>query len=350
MAANTPFNDFPQLANLHSSDGFLPRQLTYRGRRLVFTWGVLTLSFGSIVLVIITGAIVTNLIPLYAIGVFLGFTISQTGMARRFWRAGRLKPGEFTYGLETKITYDPRWLLKLLISSLGASVTFVVMIVFIITKFTSGAWFIVLLIPSLVWVFFRIHRHYKETAARLHLDKTPVFEHQPVVFSPEIHNQLAIYFCDTWSRLAVAVVDSILKRGLPVKIIHIGVDEKRSLAFEKRCNEIVELNGWPEGVTEIIEDPYRDLYNSVASILRDLRHRYPDVYFEIYIGALRTRFPFSLLHMSTDKFLRDALMEADDVALNIKQIDVDKLPLPPGFKVTFEHVANHAEIEQAQGN
>jgi len=92
MAANTPFADFPQLAALHSGDGFLPRQLTYRGRRLVFTWGILTLSFCAIVLVIVTGAIVTNLIPLYAIGVFLGFTISQTGMARRFWCAGRLKP------------------------------------------------------------------------------------------------------------------------------------------------------------------------------------------------------------------------------------------------------------------
>ena len=176
MAANTPFNDFPQLASLHSGDGFLPRQLTYRGRRLVFTWGVLTLSISSIILVMVTGALVTNLIPLYAIGVFMAFTISQAGMTRRFWRAGQLKPGEFTYGLETKITFDPRWRLKLAISAFGALVTFTVMVVFIITKFTSGAWFIVLLIPTLVWLFFQIHKHYKETAARLHLDVTPIFE------------------------------------------------------------------------------------------------------------------------------------------------------------------------------
>ena len=91
-------------------------------------------------------------------------------MPRRFWRAGQLKPGEFTYGLETKITYDPHWMLKIAISGLGAVVTFIVMIVFIITKFSHGAWFIVLLIPALVWVVFRIHRHYKETAARLKLD------------------------------------------------------------------------------------------------------------------------------------------------------------------------------------
>ncbi len=345
MAANTPFADFPQLAALHSGDGFLPRQLTYRGRRLVFTWGILTLSFSAIGIVIITGAIVTNLIPLYAIGVFLGFTISQVGMTRRFWRAGKLKPGEFTYGLETKITYDPRWMLKLFISGTGAVVTFMVMNVFIVTKFTSGAWAIVILIPTLVWLFFQIHRHYKKTAAKLRLEETPLFDRKPLVFDPAVHDELAIYFCDTWSKLAVAVVQVILKRRLPVKIIHINVDPKRAEHFLERSQEIVKKNGWDEGVINMIEDPYRDLYHKVASILKDLRTQYPDVYFQIFIGALRTRFPYNLLHMSTDRFLRDALMEVDEVALNIKQVDLDRLPLPNGFKVTFEHATDHPQEE-----
>ncbi|MBA3871674.1 MAG: APC family permease [Anaerolineae bacterium] len=341
MAANTPFADFPQLAALASGDGFLPRQLTYRGRRLVYTWGVLTLSISAIALVIITGAIVTNLIPLYAIGVFLGFTVSQTGMSRRFWRAGKLKMGEFAWGLETKIVYDPNWKLKLATSVIGAISTFVVMIVFIVTKFTNGAWFIVLLIPTLVWIFFQIHKHYKETAARLRLDDTPKFDQKPIIFDPAIHKDVAIYFCDTWSKLSVAVVEAILKRGLPMKIIHIDVDPKRGKAFAKRAHEVIELNGWEEGTMQIIEDQYRDLYNSVATILEDMRKEYPDVHFDVYIGALRTRFPFSMLHMSTDRFLRDAMMEVDDAALNIKQLEIDSLPLPPGFKVTFEHVADH---------
>ncbi|MBE0688931.1 MAG: APC family permease, partial [Anaerolineae bacterium] len=345
MAANTPFADFPQLAALSSGDGFLPRQLTYRGRRLVFTWGVLTLAASAIVLVIITGAVITNLIPLYAIGVFLGFTISQAGMTRRFWRAGQLKPGEFTYGLETKIVYDKRWILKLAVSGFGAMVTFVVMLVFIITKFTSGAWFIVLLIPSLVWVFFRIHRHYKETAARLRLDETPIFDQKPIVFDPEKHHELAIYFCDTWSKLGVAVINAILKRGLPVQIVHIDVDAKRAEAFAKRSQEISTLNGWDAGIVHVVDDQYRDLYHSVASILQEMREQYPNAYFEVYIGALRTRFPYSALHMSTDRFLRDALEEVEDVALNIKQINVDTIPLPAGFKVTFEHANDHRMYE-----
>lgn len=341
MAANTPFADFPQLAALHSNDGFLPRQLTYRGRRLVFTWGILTLTLGSIFLVLVTGALVTNLIPLYAIGVFLGFTISQAGMTRRFWRAGQLKEGEFAWGLETKITYDPKWVVKLMISGIGALVTLIVMLVFIVTKFTSGAWAIVVMIPALVWIFFRIHRHYKETAARLKLNEVPVFERTPVVYNPAEHTEIAIYFCDTWSKLAVSVVNAILRRGVPVRIIHLDVDAKRTAAFNKRSAEIIAANGWPEGIIQVIEEPYRDLYQSVATYLETLRKRYPDIYVNVYIGAIRTQFPYNLLHMSTDRFLRDALLESDNVALNIKQVRLDSLPLPEGFKVTFEHATDH---------
>ncbi len=341
MAANTPFADFPQLAALHSSDGFLPRQLTYRGRRLVFSWGIYTLSSAAIFLVIVTGALVTNLIPLYAIGVFLGFTISQSGMARRFWRAGHVKPGEFTWGLETKIFYDPRWRLKLAVSGIGAVITFIVMLVFIITKFADGAWAIVILIPTLVWVFFRIHRHYKETAARLKLQEVPVFDKKPTVFDPTHHKELAIFLCDTWSQLSVRVVNRILKREIPLQIIHVDVDPKRTAAFLKRSEEIRALNDWEEGITRVVDEPYRDLYQSVATILENIRREYPGVYVHVYVGALRTRFPFNLLHMSTDRFLRDALLESDDVSLNIKQINLDSLPLPEGFKVTFEHVTDH---------
>ncbi len=341
MAANTPFADFPQLAALHSSDGFLPRQLTYRGRRLVFAWGIYTLAGAAIFLVIVTGARVTNLIPLYAIGVFLGFTISQAGMTRRFWRAGHVNPGEFTWGLETKIFYDPHWRLKLLVSGAGAVITFIVMLVFIITKFVDGAWAIVLLIPTLVWVFFRIHRHYKETAARLKLYETPVFEQKPVIFDPAKHKEVALYFCDTWSKLAVAVVNRILKRGVPVQIIHIDVDPKRTEAFLNRSREITDLNGWDEGAIKVIDEPYRNLYQNVATLLKAMREAYPDTYFHVYIGAIRTRFPYNLLHMSTDRFLRDALLESEDVSLNIKQVNLDSLPLPADFKVTFEHVSDH---------
>ena len=107
MAANTSFADFPRLAALHAGDGFLPRQLTYRGGRLVFSWGIMSLALAASVLVIVMRASTTALIPLYAIGVFLSFTMSQTGMVVRLRKISKLKPGESIKGLETVLHHDP---------------------------------------------------------------------------------------------------------------------------------------------------------------------------------------------------------------------------------------------------
>lgn len=109
MAANTSYADFPRLAALHAGDGFLPRQLTYRGGRLVFSWGIIALATLASLLVVVMDARTTALIPLYAIGVFLSFTISQSGMVVRLWKIGKLKPGESVQGLETRMEYDRRW-------------------------------------------------------------------------------------------------------------------------------------------------------------------------------------------------------------------------------------------------
>ncbi|MBI1259875.1 MAG: amino acid permease, partial [Chloroflexi bacterium] len=127
MAANTSYADFPRLAALHAGDGFLPRQLTYRGGRLVFAWGIVVLAIAASTLVILAGANTTALIPLYAIGVFLSFTISQTGMVVRLRKISKLKPGERIKGLETDLEYDPHWKRHMLVSGFGAACTFVVL-------------------------------------------------------------------------------------------------------------------------------------------------------------------------------------------------------------------------------
>ncbi|MBK8050928.1 MAG: permease [Anaerolineales bacterium] len=170
MAANTSFADFPRLAALHAGDGFLPRQFTFRGSRLVFSWGVILLAaFASILIIIFQGS-VSRLIPLYAIGVFICFTVSQTGMAKRWWRIGGLmRKGELTPGGEivtqgSVIHFDKTWLGKLILNGFGAVITAIVALIFLVTKFAGGAWIIMILIPTLVWVFFRIHHHYKYVA------------------------------------------------------------------------------------------------------------------------------------------------------------------------------------------
>ena len=109
MAANTAFADFPRLGALHAGDGFLPRQLTFRGSRLVYSRGIIALAVMASLLIIVFQASVTRLIPLYAIGVFLSFTLSQAGMARRWWKSGHLKPGEEIVEPGSVLRYDNRW-------------------------------------------------------------------------------------------------------------------------------------------------------------------------------------------------------------------------------------------------
>jgi hypothetical protein len=171
MAANTAFADFPRLSALAAQDGFLPRQLTFRGSRLVYSNGIITLSIIASILIIIFKASVTLLIPLYAIGVFLSFTLSQTGMARRWWKAGHLKEDEEVVEPGSTLRYDKSWRFKMIVNGFGALCTAIVMIIFAVTKFREGAWIVLIIIPLLVKMFFTVHHHYKDLASHLSLDK-----------------------------------------------------------------------------------------------------------------------------------------------------------------------------------
>ena len=119
-------------------------------------------------------ASVTNLIPLYAIGVFLSFTLSQTGMARRWWKSGQLKEGEKIVERGSTIRFDKGWVHKMIINGIGAFSTAIVAVIFAVTKFKDGAWVIIILIPLLVAIFTQIHHHYKHLAASLSLEHNPV--------------------------------------------------------------------------------------------------------------------------------------------------------------------------------
>jgi hypothetical protein len=170
MAANTAFADFPRLSALVAKDGFLPRQLTYRGSRLVYSYGIVALALIASVILIIFQASVTRLIPLYAIGVFLSFTLSQSGMALRWFKIGRLKPDEEKVERGSTLRFVKDWPVKMIVNGFGAACTAVVMLVFAITKFHDGAWVVLILIPTLVAVFWFIHRHYNNLAKKLSLD------------------------------------------------------------------------------------------------------------------------------------------------------------------------------------
>jgi amino acid transporter len=170
MAANTAFADFPRLGALIGADGFLPRQLAFRGSRLVYSNGIIALAVIAVLLIIVFRASVTRLIPLYAIGVFLSFTLSQAGMAHRWWKIGQLADGERRAERGSILVYQRDWRARMVINGFGAVCTGVVALVFATTKFQDGAWIILIITPMLVLFFFGIHRHYKSVARRLTLD------------------------------------------------------------------------------------------------------------------------------------------------------------------------------------
>ncbi|MBV6450394.1 MAG: hypothetical protein MHPDNHAH_01118 [Anaerolineales bacterium] len=173
LAANTAFAGFPRLSALLASDGFMPRQLTYRGSRLVYSYGIVALAAVASFLIVIFQASVTRLIPLYAIGVFLSFTLAQAGMTRRWWRSGKLDPAAQPkdHDRAHPLHYDKNWFVKMISNGFGALCTGVVMLVFAVTKFHDGAWIVLILTPILMAVFIWIHRHYASMASRLSLEK-----------------------------------------------------------------------------------------------------------------------------------------------------------------------------------
>lgn len=189
LAANTSFADFPRLAALQAGDRFLPSWLMDRDNRLVFGVGISVLSVAAGALLIVFQASVTHLIPLYAVGVFLSITLSQAGMAVHWRRSGRLRPGErqprYTADgqLVTTIEHDGGWHWKLALSAFGATMTGIITCIFAVAKFTQGAWIIVIVIPTLLVVFFGIHRHYRtvQRAMRLERDEVRPYLDQPVV-------------------------------------------------------------------------------------------------------------------------------------------------------------------------
>ncbi len=150
LAANTSFADFPRLASFHAGDNFMPRQLTKRGHRLVFSNGIISLAVASSAVLLGTQAKVDRLIPLYAIGVFTSFTMSQAGMARH--HVTRKEAG---------------WRKGLFVNGFGAFLSLVVDIIILVTKFTAGAWVVVLLVPIMVYGLTRLNKEYEAEAEEL---------------------------------------------------------------------------------------------------------------------------------------------------------------------------------------
>ena len=311
MAANTSFADFPRLAALHAGDGFLPRQLTYRGGRLVFSWGIMTLALAASLLVIVMRASTTALIPLYAIGVFLSFTMSQTGMVVRLRKISKLKPGESIKGLETVLEHDPHWRLHMVISAIGAVSTFVVMTIFAITKFTSGAWFILLLVPALVFLFFRIHHHYKDVAEALSMEKNQ----QTLVQTDRVITMLLI---DGVHMGTMQMVNFAKSMGNPWHAVHVGVNQEKTAAAQAKWQKYI-----GEGELVVIPSPYRHLVAPIREYVIGLLEANPGAIVHIVMGHLAMDSVFTpVLHQNSSLILNLGLTGLERVVITIVPLQV----------------------------
>jgi len=305
MAANTAFADFPRLGALHAGDGFLPKQLTFRGSRLVYSNGIVTLSIIACLLIIIFQASVTKLIPLYAIGVFLSFTLSQAGMARRWWKAGHLKEGEKIVEPGSTIKYEKGWQYKMVVNGFGAVCTAIVMVVFAVTKFREGAWVVLILTPVLVKIFFTIHHHYKDLAAHLTLDNfsgLPARQTRHRVIMPVsgVHQGTleALHYATLLSNDVTAV--------------HISLDPSETEKVQKKWKT------WGDGTRLVILDsPFRLFIEPLLVYLEDIiEHRQPNETITIVVPQFMPskRWHYAL-HMRTANVLREELLSRHGVVI-----------------------------------
>jgi amino acid transporter len=312
MAANTAFADFPRLSALAAADGFLPRQFTYRGSRLVFSRGIAALALVASLLIIVTRASVTRLIPLYAIGVFMSFTISQAGMARRWWKSGRLKPGEEKVERGSTLKNDTGWKFKLIVNSLGAFVTAVVMIVFAVTKFKDGAWFVVFLTPALVFMFSSIHRHYQKLAKNLSLEN---------YYPPKrISRQRVIMPIGGVHKSTLAALRYAKTLSDDITAVHVSIDPVETKKLQERW-EI-----WGDGYRLVVLDsPYRLFIEPLLEYIEELdAAKQPNEIISVVVPEFIPRhFWNSWLHTKTAATLRRVLLYRKDIVIMEVPYQVD---------------------------
>lgn len=303
MAANTSFQDFPRLAALQAGDSFLPRQLTFRGSRLVFSWGIAVLAGVASLLVIVFQASVSALIPLYAVGVFLSFTLSQTGMVVRWNKVSKMQPGEEVEVHGAIMRFDPQWRVKQAVNAAGAVLTFVVMLVFAITKFRDGAWIVIILVPALVWAFFRVHHHYKAVAAELSLaGKNRVIEPRPL---------RTIVLIDNLHAGSIRAINFALSLGRPWTAVHISIDADRTADLQRKWTE--RMGDTP---LVILPSPYRSLTQPLVVYVQQIRQEDPDAYIHIILGGLTTEsFWEQGLHRNSTVAFRTAFRHLEGVAV-----------------------------------
>lgn len=344
LAANTSFADFPRLSSLLARDKFLPRQFANRGDRLVFSNGVIILAIFSSLLVAAFGGDTSRLIPLYAVGVFLSFTLSQVGMVRHWLKEGRAQRNasmtrnqkngligaeksyvekmseegaklddihlsatpERTAGLNPIDIADKRkqeshWRKSIIINGVGAIATFVVLVVLVITKFIHGAWIVVFLIPILVMMFRAVHRHYGEVAKQLTtvgFERLRPIRHEVIVPISGIHRGVI---------RALEYARSIAPNH--VTAVYVDLDEEATKDLREKWKH------WAADVELVVlASPYRALTGPLLHYIGRIEREHKDDMVTVVLPEfVPAKWWQHLLHNQSSLMLKGALLFKEGV-------------------------------------
>ena len=318
LAANTGYQDFPRLSYFLSRDKFMPRWMRNQGERLVFNGGIITLAAISSIIVVIFQADEFAMLPLYAIGVMISFTLSQSGMFVLMGKVAKLKPGESMDTNETHLHYEKGWLWKRALNALGATTTFIVFIILVLTKFMEGAWIIVLVIPVLIFMFYGIHRHYDNVANNLstrNMNEREISGVADVVILPigDVHR----------GTLRALQYANMLSDD--IRAVYISTDSSQEERFMERWNRFPSMVGKAKLVK--IEHDYRDFLPPLIDYIERVNcEEFPDHSVTVMIPeVVITDMASNVLHNKTSFFLRNRLRQHLDIII----IDIPFHILPP---------------------
>lgn len=291
LAANTSYADFPRLASLIAHDGFLPRQLANRGDRLVFSNGIVVLGVLSAVLIIYYGGDTHALIPLYAVGVFLSFTLSQSGMVVHWFR---------------ERATNRHWLSLSVVNGIGAILTGIVTVVIGATKFTHGAWIIVLLVPLIMMGFLAVRRHYDAVARNLRLEPEALSLHKPkhtvVVPVAGVNRMVA---------QTIAYAKSISD---DVQAVHISIDPEYAEKIKAKWES------WNPGIPlKVVPSPFRSVVRPILNYVDQVERKEKDDLVTVLVPEfVPSKWWHNLLHNQSALVLRTALrFRPNTVVVNV---------------------------------
>jgi len=300
LAANTAFADFPRLASLIAKDRYLPRQLTNYGDRLVYSNGIILLAVSACVLIALFNAREHNLLPLYAVGVFISFTLSQSGMVIHWLKERKFEGFKATNS----------WRFKLGMNAFGAFLTLTVGLVLMVTKFTEGAWLVIVAIPILIWMMAKIHNHYKEVAHSLSLDGLVPTVPRTSRLTDRNHAPLVVMM-NSLNRSSLQALDYALQMSDNVRALAIAVEPEQVEVLRKRWSGWL-LDSIP---LDIIESPFRNISEPLIEYLHNRDESDPAKLPTIVVVPefVVTDWWAKFLHNGTTSIIRAALYQ-DQIA------------------------------------